>query len=118
MIAFYDRQGRATAFCEDGASLYFWDGRPAAYLDGDMVVDYGGRPIGWLQDGWITDLDGHAILFESDAIRGPAKPERLAKAVPAPRRPRPAKADRTGEAPPRRPVSSTSWSERSFSQLL
>lgn len=118
MISFFDRQGQAVAFCEDGRSIYFWDGKPAAYFDGDMVFAYPGHLVGWFQDGWIIDEQGDCLLFESDAIRGPAKPERLAKSTPAPRRPKPVKAARSAETLPRRPVQTTTWSDRSFAQLV
>lgn len=118
MIAYFDRQGRATAFCEDGKSIYFWDGRPAAYFDGDVVVSYPGRLVGWCQDGWIIDAQGDGLLFESDAIRGPAKPERVAKTAPAPRQANPVRVARIAGTTSTRPIQSASWSDRTFAQLL
>lgn len=115
MIAFFDRHGRATAYCEDGKSLYFWDGKPAAYIDGDAVFAYPGHHVGWCQDGWIVDAEGGSLLFESDAIRGPAKPERASKSVPGPRQARPVKGAQSPLAA--RPVQGTTWSNRTFADL-
>ena len=50
MIELFDRQGRATAFY-DGQTIYFWDGRPAAYFLDDRVSAFSGRFIGWFTDG-------------------------------------------------------------------
>ena len=116
MIEFFDREGRATAFCQDGQSLYLWNGRAAGFLDDETLYTYAGRYIGWLEDGWIRDAQGLCLLFESDAIRGPAKPKLGAKATPGARGPRPARGE-LDIAPPR-PSRSDGWSASAFIDLV
>ena len=116
MIEYFDRDGRATAFCDYGKDLYLWDGSPAAFIHDDTVFAYSGRPIGWITDGWICDLAGCRLLFEYDAVGGPTKPERQKK---------PAVGTR-GHKPPRRPPEdpgarravSQNWSDRTFAELI
>jgi hypothetical protein len=115
MIELFNRQGKATAFC-DGQSIYLWDGSPVAYLLDDNVFAFSGRFIGWLSDGWITDDQGKCLLFEPDAVRGPGKPQRQdkpAKGVPQAKPPRGAL-----QTPPAHPAGSTEWSDHTFVQLV
>ena len=115
MIEFFNRQGRATALC-DGQSIYLWDGRPVAYLLDEKVFAFSGRFIGWLSDGWITDAEGKCLLFESDAVRGPGKPqctEKPAKGVPQAKPMR-----RALQVTPPRPTGRTEWSDLAFAELV
>lgn len=116
MIEFFDQRGQATAFCERGTDVYLWDGRAAAFIHDDRVFAYSGRFIGWVDNGWISDADGHCLLFEFDAVGGPAKPNRGARPSPGARGPRPPKGAQ--QAVPPRPKFSSQWSERNFSDLI
>ena len=115
MIEFFDRQGRATAFC-DGQTIYFWDGRPAAYILDDKVYAFSGRFIGWFTDGWIVDELGRCLLFESDAVRGPGKPTRQPKSTADVRGARTARG--ALQTTPPRPQGSAEWSDQVFADLL
>lgn len=116
MIEFFDRKGQPAAFCHDGRSIYLWDGRAVAILEDDAVFGYGGRHIGWLDDGWIRDAEGKCLLYEADAIRGPAKPQRGARTFPGARGLRPARGEL--QAVPARPARSEIWSDRTFLDLI
>ena len=115
MIEFFDRQGRATAFY-DGQTIYFWDGRPAAYLLDDKVFAFSGRFIGWFTDGWLLDQEGKCLLFEPDAVRGPGKPTREAKSAPGVRGARPVRG--ALQPTPPRPQGGAEWSDRVFADLV
>lgn len=116
MIEFFDRAGRATAFCDDRRALFLWNGRPAGFIHDERVYAYSGRFIGWFEDGWISDADGSRLLFEFDAVGGPDKPKREARPVAGPRAPKPPKG--AMEPAPERRTLGSSWSERSFSELI
>jgi hypothetical protein len=73
-LVFYDRQGRAKAYCEDGAHIYLYSGQPVAYIDGDSLYAFRGHHLGWFLDGWIRDHHGEVVLFTRDASGGPRKP--------------------------------------------
>ena len=116
MIEFFDREGRASAFCDDGRVLYHWDGRPAAIIDDDKVFSYSGRFLGWFSDGWISDAEGGRLLYEFDAVGGPAKPARGARTDKGQRGARPAQGTR--EPAPPLPAPSSAWSDTAFSALV
>ncbi|MCJ2081027.1 hypothetical protein MKK49_07045 [Methylobacterium sp. J-090] len=116
MIEFFDREGRETAFCRDGHSVYLWNGTPAAFIDDDQVFAYSGRFIGLAKDGWIWDENGERLLFEFDAVGGPAKPKRQTKTAAGPRLANPARG--TPHRMPTRPAPSAAWSDRSFADLI
>jgi hypothetical protein len=116
VIELFDREGREAAFCQDGHSIYLWDGRPAAYITNDEVYAYSGQFIGWTRDGWISDEAGERLLFEFDAVGGPEKPGRQTRTATGPRRTKPVKgAPRPASA---RPARSLAWSDRSFADLI
>lgn len=116
MIELFDREGRETAFCRDGHSVYLWNGTPAAYITDDEVFAYSGRLIGWTKDGWISDESGARLLFEFDAVGGPEKPKRQSKTATGPKRALPAK--RAMHDTLARPKPSLAWSDRSFAELI
>jgi 4-fold beta flower protein len=74
-IKFFDRLGRARAYCLDGVHIYLWDGTPAAFLRNDRIHAFDGSFVGWLRNGWIRDRAGE-LLFSPNAIGGPLKPMR------------------------------------------
>ncbi|WP_375456265.1 4-fold beta flower protein [uncultured Methylobacterium sp.] len=116
MIEFFDREGRPSAFCDDGRAIYHWDGRPAAIIDDDKVFSYSGRFVGWFSDGWISDAAGGRLLYEFDAVGGPVKPPRGTRTAKGQRGTKPPQGAR--EAAPPHPGPSTVWSEATFSGLV
>ena len=75
-MIFYDRKGKPTVyFLNDGEHLYFFDGRPAAYLFEDAVYSFDGEQLGWFEEGWIRDRKGLCVLFADQPLfEGPARP--------------------------------------------
>lgn len=116
MIEFFDREGRPAAFCDDGRAVYHWDGRPAAVIDDDKVFAYSGRFVGWFSDGWISDAAGLRLLYEFDAVGGPAKPPRGARTAKGQRGPRPPRG--ACEDAPAHPGPSSAWSGTAFAGLV
>ena len=51
----YDISGRAVAYCDDGAHIFLFSGKPLAYLTGRSVYSFQGRHLGWFGDGWVRD---------------------------------------------------------------
>ena len=116
MIELFDREGRETAFCRDGQSIYLWNGTPAAFIDADEVFAYSGRSIGLARDGWIWDEHGERLMFEFDAVGGPAKPKRRTKTAAGPRRANPARG--IPVRMPTRPAPLAAWSRHAFADLI
>ena len=116
MIEFFDRAGAAAAFSPDDKSLFLWNGQPAAFIEGNEVYAYSGRFIGWVGNGWIVDDEGQRLLFEFDAVGGPAKPARTARTIPGQRGRNPTRL--APQPTPVRPALSSSWSPRAFADLI
>lgn len=58
-ISLYNKTGKPVAYiAADGQTIYLWDGRAAAYLDGDKVVGWNGKQLGWFANGTIFDIYG------------------------------------------------------------
>ncbi|HEY3295667.1 MAG TPA: hypothetical protein VGL38_09515 [bacterium] len=75
-LSFYDQNGDAIAYCEDGENIFLYDGQVVACFDKDRqcVYAYSGRYLGRFSSGWVRDLDGDYLLFTSQATGGPRKP--------------------------------------------
>lgn len=46
-------------------TIYSFDGRPLAYLDGENIYGFNGRHLGWLEDGIVWDHKGLRVGFTS-----------------------------------------------------
>jgi hypothetical protein len=68
-VTLYDKDKKAAAYVDydDEATVYTWDGRPAAYLvrpekgeeeDGIMVYGFNGKFLGWYASGVMHGTDG------------------------------------------------------------
>jgi hypothetical protein len=64
-IKFFDRLGRARAYCLDGVHIYLWDGTPAAFLRNDRIHAFDGSFVGWLRNGWIRDRAGNCCFLQT-----------------------------------------------------
>ena len=115
-IVFYDRNGRAAAYSQDGEHIYLYSGRPVAYLRDDSVFAYSGRHLGWFQDGWIRDHYGRSVFFTNEASGGPTKPTRQARPVKSLKNLRPLKSVR--HVKPVRATKQRVWSEQAPSTFF
>jgi hypothetical protein len=63
----FDFKGRATAYIAEDKTIYLWDGKPVAYLDGDAPKDgldiygFNGKHLGWFKRGILYDHDGKVV---------------------------------------------------------
>lgn len=112
----FNSAGQATAYIADDATVYMWDGRPAAYLKSDgsytHVYGFNGKHLGWLVKGVIYDHDGKASgavkqAFVSSTSFEPFKAFKQFKPFKA-----------FTEFAPYQPYLSNSWSDLPFETLL
>lgn len=66
-VSLYDSEGEAVAyinFSED-ATIFFWDGKPAAFLEKDeddiCIFGFNGTFLGWYESGIIYDKKGYPV---------------------------------------------------------
>lgn len=109
---FYDENGDAQLYTDDGVHLFTWDGEPVAYFEGDNLYDYDGTHRGWFRNGWICDQNGDCMLFEPDARGGPIKPLRSLDGLKSLKSLQPLKGLR--ELAPLKPLPSSNWSRTGF----
>ncbi len=62
-ITLFNDKGYATAYVDDNADIYLWNGTPVAYLvesrySGPVVIGFNGKFLGWYINGVIYDRQG------------------------------------------------------------
>ncbi|MFA5689089.1 MAG: 4-fold beta flower protein [Kiritimatiellales bacterium] len=72
-ISLFDSKGTATAYIAEELTIYFWSGKPVAYLCKDSaggfhVYGFNGKHLGWFVKGIIRDHQGKAVGATKDAI--------------------------------------------------
>ncbi|MGE5677154.1 MAG: 4-fold beta flower protein [Pseudomonadota bacterium] len=107
-IVFYNINGEATAYTEDGEHIYAYDGRALAYLHDNSVYSYDGKHLGRFSNGWIRDNIGQCVFFTNEAVNGPAKPVRSGRPVKLMKSTKPVKS--TKSMRPMKPKDSNTWS--------
>ena len=108
-ITLYDQSGRPIAYSDDHAHLYYFDGTPVAYLNGEHVYSFSGDHLGYYINGWVFDHDGGRILFSAEAAGGPLRPLKLMTPLKGIKSVLPVKGIRT--IPPVKPIPSLGWSD-------
>jgi hypothetical protein len=73
-LTFYDRSGKAAAYCEDGTHIFLFSGHAAGFIHEDSIYDYSGKHLGWIIDGWVREHTGRCVYYTDDASDGPLKP--------------------------------------------
>ncbi len=82
-LSLFDFKGRATAYIAKDMTIYFWDGKPVAYLDGDESKDglniygFNGKHIGWFKGGILYDHDGKVVGGIKAVFKTPTELEPL-----------------------------------------
>ena len=74
----FNSKGEAVAYLADDyhATIYLWEGRPAAYLhDEEHVYGINGRHLGWFRDDIIYNNNGERIGFTSNSCPVPVAKE-------------------------------------------
>lgn len=105
---FYDRNGNAQIYTDDGVHLFTWDGEPVGYFSGDNIYDFNGIHRGWVMNGCLWDHNGDCMLFEPNARGGPMKPLRSLDSLKSLKSLMPLKGLR--ELAPLKPLLSLNWS--------
>lgn len=108
---FFDRSGAPVCYAPDRRTFFFWTGEPAGFLRGGAVNAYDGRFLGWFDRGWLYDRENRPALFTGQAMGGPLRPLRLARAEKAPRQAVPMTA--APRPTPPQPVRQRGWSPHS-----
>jgi hypothetical protein len=80
-ITFYDKDGKACAYSEDGVHIFLFDGKPIAYLYQESIYSFNGFHLGFFIDGWVIDNNGFYVYFTPDARGGPLKPIKQIKPI-------------------------------------
>ena len=63
-ITLYDKNGNPIAYiADDNETVYLWDGRAVAYINGDLVYGFNGTHLGWFIREVIYDKQGRKIGF-------------------------------------------------------
>ena len=75
-MVFFDKNGNATAYCDDGVHIFAFSGSPVAYFDGNAVFGFNGRHLGWFENGWMRDRDGECVFYTDNTHGGPVTPVR------------------------------------------
>jgi hypothetical protein len=115
-MVFYDRAGKAVAYCEDGSNIYLFGGAPIAYIEVDCIYSFGGKHLGWFMAGWIIDHDGGNLLFTEDASGGPVTPVKSVPPIKAVKRVLPVK--HVTQIAPVTPVRRLGWSSYTTNQFF
>ncbi len=117
-ITLFDNNGEARAYIDfdEEATIFFWDGTPAAFLEQDggdiCVIGFNGNFMGWYEDGIIYDKKGYAVGAREGAISMMTKMERMKgmqKMIPM----RP-----MTPMSPMQPMWKNSWSSTSLTEFL
>lgn len=111
MQTYYDQNGRAIAYTEDGDVIYLFAGDPVAYFDGDSIYSFGGKHLGWHNNGWIRDGSGNCVLFTEGSRGGPSLPMRQSLPMRGSKRFLPARSMKASK--PFKPSETYSWSSLS-----
>jgi hypothetical protein len=117
-ISLYDNNGEARAYIDfdEEATIFFWDGTPAAFLEQDgrdiCVIGFNGNFMGWYEDGIIYDKKGYAVGAREGAINMMTKMERMkGMQKMTPMRP-------MTPMSPMQPMWKSSWSSTSLTEFL
>ncbi len=71
-ISLFDNNNNAVAYIavDDDLTIYLWEGKPVAYLDGENVYGFNGKHLGWFIKGVIFDHDGDAVCAIKSRVSG------------------------------------------------
>jgi len=109
MTTFYNQEGKAIAYTEDGEHIYLFNGSPAGFIEKDSVFSYSGKHLGCIKEGWIVDQQGRRVFFTEDASGGPSRPVKQVTPVKSVKAVKPVKGTR--EMRPTTPTLTMSWSD-------
>lgn len=112
-LCFYTKQGKLFGYCEDNKTVYTFEGKPVAYIDGEDMYAFSGSHLGYLERGNVWDHNGHMFLF-TDISRfgvGPLKPKKALMPLKKLKSRIPLKGKKVRK--PSKPLKSKKWSSSS-----
>lgn len=117
-VSLYDSDGEARAYIDfdEEATIFMWDGTPAAFIENDRrdlcVFGFNGIFLGWYEDGIIYDKKGYAVGARKGATNMMTKMERMkGMQKMTPMRP-------MTPMTPMKPMWKSSWSSTSLTEFL
>lgn len=115
-ITFYDRNGTAVAYSDDGAHVFLFGGEAVGYLEADALYSYRGELMGWFEKGWLRDKDGRCVAYSDKAAGGPPQAARLEKPYQSRKQAMPAREHQDPRS--LRPIHSNVWSSQSAQEFF
>ena len=113
-ITLFNSKGDAIAYIADDSdqTIYLFEGKPVAYIDGEDIYGFNGKHLGWWSKGIIRDQKGYAIGAKKGAISMSTnyEPYKGYKGY------KPYKSYK--EYAPYKPFESSSWSQESLKSFL
>jgi hypothetical protein len=81
-VSLFDFKGRPTAYVAEDQTIYLWEGKPVAYLDGQdkdipSIYGFNGKHLGWFRDGIMYDNEGYPVGGIKEAFTSPTQLEPL-----------------------------------------
>ena len=69
-VSLFNSNGQAVAYIDtdQDKSIYLWQGKPVAYLDGENIYGFNGKHLGWMDNGIVRDHDGNGVGFIQGAV--------------------------------------------------
>ena len=107
-LDFYDSNGKAYAYSDDGLHIFSFIGAPLGYISDDSIYSFSGAHIGYFNDGVLRDNRGNALLFTPESSGGPIKPVRQMKPMKGMKQMKPMKGMK--QMKPIRPIKTYGWS--------
>ncbi|GGZ77044.1 hypothetical protein GCM10007161_05240 [Ignatzschineria indica] len=109
-FSFYDKNGRAYAYSDDGVHIYTYVGKPIGYIHDESIYSISGKHIGYFNKGSLLDANGNTLLFTEKSSSGPLKPIRQLKPIKGIKQIMPIKGIR--QIRPIKPITSLGWSSQ------
>lgn len=74
-VTLYDKSGTPIAYIstDEDRTIYSFDGRPLAYLEGNSIYGFNGNHLGWFEDGVVRDKQGCPAGFVSQRLKAFAR---------------------------------------------
>ena len=67
-VTLYDHTGKPVAYLDkdDDDTIWMWEGRAVAYLEGNVIFGWNGEHLGWFIDDIVYDYHGYKIGFTAE----------------------------------------------------
>ena len=78
-VSLFDQKGEAVAYIDynKDATVFLFDGTPAAFLEKNGIVGFNREFLGWYEDGIVYDRNGKVVGCKKEALSMYYKIERM-----------------------------------------